>query len=607
MRRVEGLLSDPFPSVDGVQPTLDDALGHDSPALIDTTFVVVDLETTGGSATENRITEIGAVKVRSGQVIGEFATLVNPATPIPAFIAVLTGITDSMVADAPSEAEAVPAFLEFAAGAVVVAHNAGFDVGFLMAACERLGLEWPRASVLDTVRLARQALTRDEAPNVKLATLARVFRTEVQPNHRALSDARATVEVLHGLLERVGNRGVHTLDELSEWQRQVTPAQRAKRRLADDVPDAAGVYLFRDSHGRVLYVGKSRRLRARVRSYFTAAETRRRMAEMVAIAEKVDTVVCTTEIEAEVRELRLIAAHQPPYNRRSKYPERGSWVKLIVEPFPRLSIVSSVRDDGAAYIGPFRRRRLAQAAAEAVYRSVPIRQCTGRLPATASGSSACMLADLGRCGAPCVGGESRDAYAAHVDAVRAAFRLDVTPMLSGCEQQMARLVRDERFEEAAGERDRWRALATAATRSQVLGSLATLAELVAAQRRDEGGWDIVVVRHGRLAAAGHAPRGVHPQPTIDSLLASAETVSPAPAPAPAATVDEAETVLRWLACQGTRLVSVSEPWALPVAARPARVPAEPPPGVARAASGSSGGREHFALGQSPDPRAHQLA
>lgn len=548
-----------------MQQTLDDI----SPALVDTTFVVVDLETTGGSSSEHRITEIGAVKVRAGQVLGEFQTLVNPAAPIPAFIAVLTGITDAMVAGAPSDAEVVPAFLDFASGAVLVAHNAGFDVGFLKAACARLGLDWPAPLVLDTVRLARQALTRDEAPNVKLATLARVFRTSVEPNHRALSDARATVDVLHGVMERLGNRGVHTLDELCEWQRQVSPAQRRKRRLADDVPDAAGVYLFRDAQGRVLYVGKSRRLRARVRSYFTSSETRRRMAEMVAIAESVDTVVCTTEVEAEVRELRLIAAHKPPYNRRSKYPERSLWLKLTDEPFPRLSVVSTVRDDGAAYLGPFRHRRLAQAAAEAVYRAVPLRQCTQRLPLVPSGST-CVLADLGRCGAPCSGRQSADAYSVHVEAVRAGLTTDVRPMLSSCEQHMARLADDHRFEEAAAERDRWRSLADAAHRTHLIGGLAALAEVVAARRRDEGGWELVVVRHGRLAAAGVSPAGAHPRGAIDALLRTAESVEPAPAPLPAGTTEEAEVLLRWLGRAGTRLVSASAPWAVPVAARPAR-------------------------------------
>lgn len=534
-----------------------------SALLVDTTFVVVDLETTGGSPTDCAITEIGAVKVRGGQVLGEFQTLVNPSAPIPAFIAVLTGITDAMVADAPTEATAVPAFLDFAHGAVLVAHNAGFDIGFLRAACTRLGIDWPDPAVLDTVKLARQVVTRDEAPNVKLSTLARVFRTAVTPSHRALADAQATVDVLHGVLERLGNRGVHTLDELTEWQHQVSPAQRAKRRLADAVPRAAGVYLFRDGRGRVLYVGKSRNLRARVRNYFTASETRRRMAEMIAVAESVDTVVCATEIEAEVRELRLIDTHKPPYNRRSKYPERSVWLKVTVEPYPRLSVVRQVKDDATTYLGPFRNRRAATATAEAVYRSLPIRQCTPRL-APSAGSSACVLADLGRCGAPCVGRESREQYAHHVHELTTALRGDVTPLLSGCETQMARLVHEERYEEAATERDRIEALTTSVHRTQRLRAFAGIAELVAARRVESGGWDLVVVRHGRLAAAGRSAPGAHPQPTIDALLATAETVTPAPEPMPAASPEEAMVLMRWLEQAGTRLVVTSTPWCLPM-------------------------------------------
>src|SRR6188768_481298 len=112
--------------------------------LRDITFCVVDLETTGGSAEGgSMITEIGAVKVRGGEVLGEFQTLVNPRTEIPAFIAVLTGITNGMVADAPPIESALPAFLEFAAGSVLVAHNAPFDVGFLRHFAEVQGRPWP--------------------------------------------------------------------------------------------------------------------------------------------------------------------------------------------------------------------------------------------------------------------------------------------------------------------------------------------------------------------------------------------------------------------------------------------------------------------------------
>ena len=142
--------------------------------LAGVTFVVVDLETTGGSPAESHITEIGAVKVRGGEVLGEFQTLVNPH-PHSCVHPVLTGITDAMVADAPRIETALPAFLEFARGAVLVAHNAGFDISFLKSAAARTGARWPGFEVLDTVTLARQLVPRDEARNHKLSTLAALF------------------------------------------------------------------------------------------------------------------------------------------------------------------------------------------------------------------------------------------------------------------------------------------------------------------------------------------------------------------------------------------------------------------------------------------------
>src|SRR5436190_10681069 len=145
--------------------------------LRDVTFVVVDLETTGGSAADGcSITEVGAVKVRQGEVLGEFQTLVRPHSDIPPFIAVLTGITNAMVADAPPIDSVLPAFLEFAAGSVLVAHNAPFDVGFLRHFAAELDLAWPRFQILDTAKLARRVVTSDEVPNCKLSSLARLFR-----------------------------------------------------------------------------------------------------------------------------------------------------------------------------------------------------------------------------------------------------------------------------------------------------------------------------------------------------------------------------------------------------------------------------------------------
>ena len=242
--------------------------------LREVTFVVVDLETTGGSAVTEAITEIGAVKVRGGQVLGEFATLVDPGRTIPPQITILTGITDAMVFDAPRIESVLPMFLEFLRGSVLVAHNARFDVGFLRAACARQQLPWPGPAVVDTVRLARKVLPRAEAPSVRLSALAALLGARTRPDHRALTDARATVDVLHALFERLGSLGVHSLAELQDASRDVAPQRRRKRWMADHLPAAPGVYLFRGPREEVLYVGTSRNLRQRVRSYFSAAENR---------------------------------------------------------------------------------------------------------------------------------------------------------------------------------------------------------------------------------------------------------------------------------------------------------------------------------------------
>ncbi len=393
-----------------VQAAFDDLGTH----LSQVTFCVVDLETTGGAETD-MITEIGAVKVRGGEVLGEFQTLVNPQAHIPPLIAVLTGITNQMVADAPGLRQALPAFLAFAEGTVIVAHNAPFDVGFLRRACSALAYPFPRWPVVDTAALARAILLRDEVANCKLATLAKHFRTAVAPNHRALTDAQATVDVLHGLMERVGNLGVDTIEDLGEFSRRVSPQRRAKRTWASDLPEQPGVYLFVAQHGQqrhILYVGKSKNIRTRVRTYFTAAEKRPRMDEMVRVATGVEAVPCVTQLQADVVELRLIATHAPRYNRRSKFPERTQWIKITEEAFPRLSVVRAVRDDGATYFGPFHRRQAAEDVILAIYDGFPIRQCTPRLSPKVL-INACALAGMGRCCAPCDGTISRDAYADH--------------------------------------------------------------------------------------------------------------------------------------------------------------------------------------------------
>lgn len=189
--------------------------------LNEITFLVIDLETTGGAPHLGAgITEIGAVKVRAGIVLGEFKTFIDPQHPVPAYITELTGITDEMVFQSPTIAQILPSLFEFMGSpeeTVLVAQNAPFDLSFLTFAARTHGFEWPKYPVLDTAIIARKVLSRDEVPNCKLGTLAEFFGTQTTPSHRALDDARATVDVFHGLLERLGSHDIYTLEELNNF------------------------------------------------------------------------------------------------------------------------------------------------------------------------------------------------------------------------------------------------------------------------------------------------------------------------------------------------------------------------------------------------------
>lgn len=207
--------------------------------LSETTFVVLDLETSGASPKSgSAITEIGAVKVRGGEVLGTFKTFVNPGTSLPPFITELTGITDAMLIDAPRIESVLPLLFEFLGSdksTVFVAHNAPFDLSFLKASAALHGYTWPNFRVIDTVKAARFVLTKDDVANYQLGTLALYFRTEIAPNHRALDDALATVDVLHGIIERMGTFGITTINQmLDAGAKKVRPKIASKQSTSQE-------------------------------------------------------------------------------------------------------------------------------------------------------------------------------------------------------------------------------------------------------------------------------------------------------------------------------------------------------------------------------------
>lgn len=202
--------------------------------LSETTFAVLDLETSGGSPRLGAgITEIGVVKVRGGEVLGTFQSFVDPGHSLPYFITELTGITDEMLVSAPFIDEILPTLFEFLGSVeetVVVAHNSPFDLSFLKAASVTHEIPWPNYQTVDTARLARAILDKDEVTNCRLATLANFFGATTSPSHRALDDAKATVDVLHGLIERLAGFNISNFEEMRNFP---SKKKRAKRPISE--------------------------------------------------------------------------------------------------------------------------------------------------------------------------------------------------------------------------------------------------------------------------------------------------------------------------------------------------------------------------------------
>ena len=502
-------------------------------------FVVVDLETTGGPPGAQAMTEIGAVRVRGGVVDAEFTTLVNPGIAIPAQITVLTGITNAMVVDAPPVGEALTSFLQWAhlsrQDTVLVAHNARFDVGHLRGAARALDLGWVEPRVLDTLALARKTWSRSDVPNHRLDTLVSFIGSPRRPTHRALDDARATVDLLHALLEAAAPLGVTHLEDLATACDPVPAKRRAKSRLAEGLPRSPGVYQFLSPTGQVLYVGSAVDLRRRVRSYFTAAETRTKVAQMLDVAVHVRTIPTPTELEARVRELRLIAELDPPANRRSRSPRRQPWLRLLTSPQARLSLTTVLETKRIPEaIGPFPSRSAAQEAARAVESVLRLRTWDDHGLRAAAG-----------------GPEPTDPQLARL-ALSGQIDLVASPLL----ERIETLAAQERFEEAGVWTRRLRSLLLGVRRAEKARPLLACPHLIAARRREAGGWELVAVRWGRLAGSALTPPGADPRPAVAALRAGAEVVERPDRVGQAASVEETLLLANWVLDAGARLVEV---------------------------------------------------
>lgn len=523
--------------------------------LGEVTFCVLDLETTGGNRNDDMITEVGAVKVRGGECLGTFQTLVNPGRAIPPQITIITGLTNSLVAPAPRIESVLPSLLSFIGDSVIVAHNSSFDMGFIRAALRRADRpEW-EGTVLDTVPLARR-LVRDEVPNCKLGTLASRFRFEHQPSHRALDDALATVDLLHLLIERAAGLGVLGLDDLVALGKIGGHPNAAKLKQTASLPRTPGVYMFRDPSNTVLYVGKATNLRQRVRSYF-GSDDRRKIGPMLREMHTVTHIELPDPLTAEVVESRIIGRSLPRYNKRGTTASKYCYIRLDTESaWPRLAVVKNPAKSGV-HLGPLPSRKMAALVVEGLQTALPLRRCTQRLSRhhqPGPGAPVCSAAQLGLAHCPCSGTADAREYAACVEQAKRALFGDPSFVVEALRARMTKLAAQQRFEEAAMTRDRLSAVLGAVRRTSLLRALSEIGD--AEITLDDTTW---IISAGRLLDVRSAGRLTAALP-IESL----DVITPG-RPTPREHADEALCLAKFFDKRAEQLrVSCSGAWTFPV-------------------------------------------
>jgi DNA polymerase-3 subunit epsilon len=448
--------------------------------LDDASFCVVDLETTGGRPGADTIIEIGAYRMVGRRLVESFETLVRPRGLIPRFVSGLTSITNEMVAAAPSIESVLPRFREFLGDSVLVAHNASFDYSFLDFEFRRLFGIGLRNPVLCTLRMARRML-----PSLKrrrLDLLAEHFGLSTAGRHRGLGDARMAAEILSIFLEIAEKMGVARLDRLLDLHGRGASGRRIERHVPPEdiaaLPTAPGVYRMHNERGDLLYIGKARRLRDRVGSYFNHS-VNAKTAELVSHVYSIETRVTRSALEAALLESELIRELKPPYNRMLKSVAPAYFVKVdLRDDFPRVMVAQKISArPGVMHLGPFLGRRSLDASVRALSRILGLRTCSGKI-APDPDFSPCIYGQMGHCCAPCNASIDEAGYGGRVSRAITFLRGRGGQLMGDLARARDHAATALRYEEAGRFRRDLEALATLSHRASRLSRVVTENNLI---------------------------------------------------------------------------------------------------------------------------------
>lgn len=435
--------------------------------IFDTTFIVCDVETTGLSPVENRMTEITLIKVYNGEITDKFTTLINPQQHIPREITHLTGISNEDVFNKPVFAEISEEIISFFgkdeySKIIFTGHNAGFDYKFLYHSFSRINKQF-EYKTLCTCKLARRLLKRLRSKS--LINVAAYFEINFKRHHRAYDDALATAKILLNFLDTLTEEYEYeSIEEVLKFQNckiynneNKSPVLKRLNLSLKDFPKSPGVYFMKGKDGETLYIGKAKNLRERLSSYFRYnSELPKKLRRLLNNIASVEYEVTNSELSALILESKLIKQNKPRFNSAIKRFRFHPFLKIDVQnSFPKVEKVYEIENDGANYYGPFQSGLTVNKLLKDINEEFKLRKCEYKILKPSKDHSTCMYREIGKCNAPCNYSQSKPEYEEEVIRVHnfiTSFEKNSAQKLY--EIRMSEFSEKMEFERAAFVRDR---------------------------------------------------------------------------------------------------------------------------------------------------------
>ena len=370
-------------------------------------FSVVDVETTGLSASKNRVIEIALVKIENLKITDKLSYLINPQTYIPPFITSLTGISNDDVIGAPIFSDIVEEIISFTDKTILTAHNFSFDSSFLNTEFMMSGREFVNEHSCCTLKLARKIYPNLQSKS--LSSVAKSLNLKNSNTHRALGDAEITAKVLLKMIKELQKKdNISTVGELLSYQKGIneSPLLNVKKELQEDfraLPNAPGIYYFTNKKDEIIYVGKAKSIRDRVKTYFSPS-TPRKAQKIIKQAARLKHIITNSELTALLTEAETIKILEPKHNSQLKKFGNKYFIRITrTHTAPRIELTNHFDFDGNDYFGLFISRKKATEILEFLDKAFAIRECTDK---EFKKGKTCFLYDIHRCTGPCVDSET---------------------------------------------------------------------------------------------------------------------------------------------------------------------------------------------------------